>query len=209
MSRHINDYYVKNSVHHGFRARSAFKLLQIFDSFPQIVSSIRGNNKAIVDLGSSPGSWSQVLSQYSSPSSIIVAIDLLPMKPINRVQFVSMNFTSEDAFITLKSLLKDGDNQFPVNLIVSDLCANLSGTAWIDNQKNLQLWNLALSFSILHLSENGHFILKYFESPVAQSFRKELEKNFERVSVFKPKASRAESSEKYFICLNKSIKLRK
>lgn len=202
----MNDQYVKNSIHQGYRARSAFKLIQIFESFPQLLSSIRTDNSNIVDLGSSPGSWSQVLSQYSSSSSKIVAIDLLPMLPIQRVKFINMNFTSEEAFLSLKTVLNDNNNRKTVNLIVSDLCINLSGNACIDNQKNLQLWSLALKFSTLHLSERGYFVLKYFESPEASLFRKVLENNFEKVSVFKPKASRSESSEKYFICSYKNNK---
>lgn len=166
-----------------------------------MVSIIRNKNSAIVDLGSAPGSWSQILSLYSSPYSKIIAIDLLPMLPLDRVQFVNLDFTTENAIFVLNSILKQSNNNHIVKLVVSDLCANLTGNALIDVHNNLNLWNCALKFSILHLSEKGHFIIKYFESVEAQLFRKKLESQFDRVIVFKPSSSRTESSEKYFICL--------
>ena len=199
---------MKKSVDKGFRARSAFKLLQIFDKYPQIIKTVSNPESAIVDLGAAPGSWSQILSIYKNPSSKIVAIDLLPIMPLDGVNFIKMDFTAASAVNILNENLNNSNSghNHVLKLIVSDLCANLSGNSCVDNQRNFWLWNCALEFAVSNLTVKGHFILKYFESSEANQFRKFLEPNFESVSVFKPKASRAESSEKYFVCLFKKNK---
>ena len=201
ISRHINDQFVKSSRNDGFRARSAYKLLQIIEKFPQISLTARAQNSKIIDLGAAPGSWSQVLTQFSGPSSKIVAIDLLPMKPLENVRFFELDFINFSSFDVLKNEFGLNSDIASINLIVSDLCANLSGNSCVDNAKNLELWRHVLEFSNVILQPQGHLILKYFESTEAKHLRTELERKFEKVSVFKPKASRSESAEKYFVCL--------
>lgn len=202
--RHIKDEFVKSSKIQGYRARSAFKLIQILGAYPQLLKSLKKSNAKIIDIGAAPGSWSQVLANHASPSAKIVGIDLLPIKPIDRVQTFAFDFTSNDSVKIVSEAFSCGTDEQFVDFIVSDLCANLSGNSCIDNSKNLHLWELALKFVILILARDGHFIMKYFESNESILFRKNLESCFQRVFVFKPSASRNESSEKYFICLNKN-----
>ena len=202
ISRHVKDEFVKFSRTNGYRARSAYKLLQIIEKFPQINSSIREQNSKIIDLGAAPGSWAQVLSQFSDSSSKIVALDLVPIKPLENVQFINLDFTKSSSFKILREAF-DLKSDIPfVNLVVSDLCVNLSGNSCVDNAKNFELWKRVLEFSNYILKSKGHLILKYFESEEAKRLRIEFENKFESVIVFKPKASRSESAEKYFICLN-------
>lgn len=201
--RHVKDEFVKCSRDQGFRARSAFKLLQILETFPQLYISAIKYDARIVDLGAAPGSWSQVLSNIVPPTTKIVAIDLLPIKPIKQVQTIAIDFTSDNAFKKISEAFGCESKNPNVNLIVSDLCANLSGNSCVDNSNNLFLWKLALNFANTITSPSGNFLIKYFESKESSFFRKDLEKYFDRVVVFKPSASRSVSSEKYFVCLNK------
>ena len=192
---------MRSSRSHGFRARSAYKLLQIIEKFPQISSTIRAKNSKIIDLGAAPGSWSQVLSQFSSPSSKIVAIDLLQISPLENVRFIKLDFTQISSFQILREEFGANSDNISINLVVSDLCANLSGNSCVDNSNNFELWRRVFEFSDYILQPGGHLILKYFESVEAKKLRIDLEKKFEKVIVFKPKASRTESAEKYFVCL--------
>lgn len=198
----MSDEFVKSSRTNGFRARSAYKLIQIIEKFPQIQSTIRAKNSKIIDLGAAPGSWSQVLSQFSSPSSKIVAIDLLPIEPLENVRFINLDFSNSISFNILKNAFNSNSDLPFINLVVSDLCTNLSGNSCVDNSRNLGLWERVLDFSNYILKHKGHLILKYFECDEARRLRTTLETKFEKVIVFKPKASRSESAEKYYICLN-------
>lgn len=202
--KHIKDEFVKYSRNEGYRARSACKLLQILENFPMLKKSLKIDGVRIVDLGAAPGSWCQVLTNFVPPSAKIVAIDLLPIKPIEQVQTIVHDFSSNSAHDLISKAFKSNSDRLNIQLVVSDLCANISGNSCIDNNNNLQLWHLALKFVNSFVCLNGHFIMKYFESKEAANFRKTLEKYFDRVLVFKPAASRSESSEKYFICLNKN-----
>ena len=194
---------MRHSQNQGFRARSAFKLLQILETYPELIRAIRKIDSKIVDLGAAPGSWCQVLTKFTSPTTKIVAIDLLPMEPIEHVKTVVLDFSSEYALKIIAEKFETDFKKVNLNLVTSDLCTNLSGNSCIDNLKNMELWELVLNFSDASISPNGHLVMKYFESKESVKFRKVLEKCFERVVAFKPTASRSESSEKYFICLNK------
>lgn len=201
--RHIKDEFVKYSRDQGFRARSAFKLTQILETFPQLLTTVKKHDSKIVDLGAAPGSWSQVLSRLVPPTAKIVAIDLLPIEPIKQVKTISVDFTASNAFEIISEAFDYDSRNISVNLVVSDLCANLSGNTCVDNANNLHLWKLALNFTKTIIAPDGNFLMKFFESKESSCFRKDLEKYFDRVVVFKPFASRSVSSEKYFVCLNK------
>lgn len=204
ISRHVKDEYVKNSKNEGFRARSAFKLQQILEKFGPLKKVIQQPEANVIDLGAAPGSWSQVLAQNCSDRVKIVAIDRLPIVPLTNVISLCLDFTSSDAFDVLVAAfsLKTKNTPF-VNLLLSDLCANITGNTCVDNANNFHLWQQAFNFSNLFLSKNGHFVIKIFESKEAEMFRRTLKNSFKDVFIFKPKASRSESSEKYFICLFK------
>lgn len=205
LSRHVNDEFVKSSKIEGFRARSAFKLLQILDKYPQLLKPIKKPNSSIIDLGAAPGSWSQAIISRASATATVLAVDLLPLEPMPKVKTLKLDFTAHDSLQILAIELKcDEKEEQNVDLIISDLCANLTGNSCVDNANNLNLWELAFKLTCGILVKNGHFVIKYFESQESIRFRRDLEKSFNQVHVFKPKASRSESSEKYFICLNKN-----
>lgn len=126
--------------------------------------------------------------------------------PIAQVQIITLDFACRNALSVLNNELEKTfgiTGHKNIDLVVSDLCVNLSGNSCVDNANNLLLWELAFELCCQILMNKGHFVIKYFESQESIHFRRALEQNFDRVDVFKPKASRSESSEKYFICINK------
>lgn len=197
----MKDEFVKLSKKEGVRSRSAFKLDQMLTRFPELSHCIKTKNACVIDLGAAPGGWSQILSKYASPTTKIFAVDILPLKPLDGVKILNIDFSLGNSKNILMNELKK--EEFNLNLIVSDLCVNLTGTQFLDISRNLSLWNEAFEFSIKMLNNNGNFVLKIFESPDANQFAMKAKNYFRDVFIFKPKASRTNSSEKYLICLNK------
>ena len=142
-----------------------------------------------------------MLARHVSPTVKIISLDILPLKPLNNVKIFNLDFTLQQSKSVLMEELKK-DESSP-KLIVSDMCVNLTGTQFLDISRNLELWNDVLQFSIKVLQPNGNLVLKIFESPESNRFVSESKHFFRDVVIFKPKASRAQSSEKYLICLNK------
>lgn len=195
MQRHVSDEFVRDSKADGYRARSAYKLLQILQNHPTITTTLRAPRACIMDLGAAPGSWCQVLSQKSAPDATIIAIDLLPIVDIPKVCAIQCDFAQFSTHREAEALSKKS-----FSLVFSDLCANMSGNSCTDRWANFGLWTQAFEFASRHLTGNGHFVIKVFESPEAEQFRKGLKDHFAKVTAFKPKASRSASSEKYLVC---------
>lgn len=198
----MNDEFVKYSIQEGYRARSAYKLIQILSKFPRIAKDISSSG-TVIDLGASPGSWCQVLSKFLPKDTKIVAIDLLAMEPLEKVRSIVLDFSVAHSLYTLFNTGIFSSEKDFANLIVCDLCVNISGNSCIDNSRNMILWENALTFAKSALKKDSHFIIKIFESTEARSFFRLTQEHFKIVHTFKPKASRTESSEKYLICLNK------
>jgi 23S rRNA (uridine2552-2'-O)-methyltransferase len=196
---------VKNSTKEGFRARSAYKLLQIFSEYPQLITDVTTSTSSanIFDLGASPGSWCQVLSKKFIKDAKIIGIDLLPLRHLENVTSVIADFSQENIIELLLNAQLITKNKYFADLVVCDLCANISGNSCIDNNNNFALWQKALNFTKLALKPKMHFLIKVFDSNEADQYFSSLRENFKQIIIFKPKASRKESSEKYFICLNK------
>lgn len=214
LTRQMNDQYVfmKNKL--GYRSRAAFKLLEIQEKF----HIIKPNNY-ILDLGGAPGSWSQIAaniayqntnpktSQRTDSSSnatsnenhnLVVAIDLLPIKSINHVTSLQMDFTDPN----IKTILKElGYNNFDV--IMSDMAANTMGDKKTDHIRILNLCEQALNFAIKHLNKNGNFIAKLFMGGGASEIIKSTKIHFKQVHHFKPEASRKNSTEFYLVAKGK------
>ncbi|MGB3835355.1 RlmE family RNA methyltransferase [Castellaniella sp.] len=195
VQRHINDPYVKMAQQKGYRARAAFKLLEILES-----EKLLRRGDVVVDLGATPGSWSQVvrerlLSGAGEIDGRILALDLLPMEPIAGVEFLLGDFR-EDA--VLQDLHERLDGQ-AVDLVISDMAPNLSGVASADSARIAHVCELALEFSSQHLKPDGALIVKAFHgsgfSQIVQAFKQ----HFVRVVERKPKASRDESSETFLV----------
>ena len=193
--QHINDPFVKMATQKGYRARAAFKLTEILDAEKLIR---RGD--VIVDLGSTPGSWSQVarerlVGKGGIVDGRIIALDLLPMEPIAGVEFILGDF-SEEAILEQLNLALVGTK---VDLIMSDMAPNLSGVGLADAARIQQVIDLALEFSLIHLKTDGALIVKAFHGSGFSQTVEIFKRHFKRVVERKPKASRDRSSETFLI----------
>jgi len=195
LHQHINDPYVKLAQQKGYRARAAFKLTEILDT-----EKLLKPGDVVIDLGSAPGSWSQVVRErLAGPQGAIrgrvIALDLLPMEPVAGVEFIQGDFREEEVLRQLESLL---GNQ-PVDLVISDMAPNLSGVGVADAARIQHVCDLAREFAQAHLKPDGALIVKAFHgsgfSQIVQSFKQ----TFRRVVERKPKASRDKSAETFLV----------
>jgi len=197
VARHLDDPYVKLARKHGYRSRAAYKLIEI-DRRDALIRP----GTTIVDLGSAPGAWSQVLrerlARVGSGAGIdgrIVAVDLLPMEPIPGVEFLQGDIREAETLERLESML-DGA---PVDLVISDMAPNLSGIAAADAARMSDLAELAIDFAARHLKADGALLAKCFHgsgySQIVEAFRR----HFAEVQVRKPEASRSASAETYLL----------
>jgi 23S rRNA (uridine2552-2'-O)-methyltransferase len=193
--QHINDPYVKLAQQKGYRARAAFKLIEILDT-----EKLMRRGDLVIDLGSAPGSWSQVARErLAGPGGIvdgrIIALDLLPMEPVAGVEFIQGDFRDDEVLKQLEDMV----GSRAVDLVISDMAPNLSGVGIADAARIQHVCELAMEFSRAHLKPNGVLIVKAFHgsgfSQIVQSFKQ----HFKRVVERKPKASRDKSSETFLV----------
>ncbi|MEJ7667749.1 MAG: RlmE family RNA methyltransferase [Casimicrobiaceae bacterium] len=190
IEQHVNDPYVQRAARLGYRSRAAFKLLELAER-----DRLFRPGMTVVDLGSSPGSWCQVLRERLGPRSKIVAVDLLPMDGVAGVDFIQADFREEVGLAAVLAALKNR----PVDLVVSDLAPNLSGIDSVDQARSIHLGELALEFAVGQLTPNGDFVVKLFQGTGLAEFQRRVEAHFARVYVRKPKASRDRSRELYVV----------
>lgn len=188
---HINDPYVKQAQAQGYRSRAAFKLLQIDER-----DRLLGPGKVVVDLGSTPGGWSQVAAKKVLPGGRVIALDLLPMEPVTGVHFIQGDFREDETLLQLVSALEGR----PVGLVLSDMAPNLTGIALTDQARSIHLLELALEFSREYLKAGGDMLVKVFQGTGFDALRRDMEQLFGTVSVRKPDSSRDRSSEVYLLC---------
>jgi 23S rRNA (uridine2552-2'-O)-methyltransferase len=153
----------------------------------------------IVDLGAAPGGWSQVVRERLGDKGRVIALDILPMQGIGGVDFIHGDFREESVLAQLKQAL-DGA---PVDLVLSDMAPNLSGMSAVDQPRSMYLVELAEEFAAAHLRPGGSFLTKVFQGEGFDDFVRRLRASYERVSIRKPKASRARSSEVYALATGK------
>jgi 23S rRNA (uridine2552-2'-O)-methyltransferase len=192
LERHINDPYVQRAKLEGYRARAAFKLLEIDDKH-QILKGA----KRIIDLGSAPGSWSQIAAKVTNSTDTdirVAAIDFLEMDPLPGVHFVQMDFLQDEA----PGLLMDALGGAP-DLVVSDMAAPTTGHKRTDHLRTMHLCEVAAHFAIEVLAEGGHFLAKTFQGGTENDLLTLLKQNFRQVIHVKPGASRAESVEMFLL----------
>lgn len=194
MQEHLNDPYVKLAQKDGYRARAAYKLIEIDDKDRLIKPGM-----TIVDLGSTPGSWSQVAAQRIKGQGRIIALDILDMQPIGGVEFICGDFREESV---LKILEKSLNNQ-PLDLVIADMAPNISGIASVDQAGATYLTELALDFCKDWLKPQGNFLVKVFIGEGFEEVLKTMRTMFDKVVTRKPKASRDRSSEVYLLGLSK------
>ena len=159
IERHINDPFVKRSRQEGYRARSVYKLIELNEKEKLIRPGM-----CVVDLGAAPGSWTQVVREKLAGKDgevrgTIIAMDILPMDPIDGVTFLQGDFREQEVADKLTEII--GDKQ--VDLVLSDMAPNLSGIAAADAARCLLLNELALEFCLEHLKDNGVFVTKVFQ----------------------------------------------
>jgi 23S rRNA (uridine2552-2'-O)-methyltransferase len=190
MQEHFADEYVKMAQAQGYRSRAVFKLKEIQEK-DQLIKP--GMN--IIDLGAAPGGWSQFARPIIGKKNKIIALDILPMDPIEGVDFIQGDFREQDALDQLYAVL-DGA---PVNLVMSDMAPNMSGNKGVDQPSAIYLGELALETAKTVLAKDGVFLVKLFHGAGFEEYFKEVQKCFAKVTIRKPKASRPRSNEVYIL----------
>lgn len=200
LNQHVNDPYVRLAQKEGYRARAAYKLKEIDESLGLVRPG-----QAIVDLGSTPGAWSQYLRRRlgTDPATgllqgQVIALDLLPMEPVEGVQFIQGDFREPEVLQALEDALTNR-GMAKLDVVVSDMAPNLSGIATADAARITDLVELAVDFAVRHLRPDGALVVKLFHGgaydPLVGLFRR----TFRTVKTFKPKASRDKSSETFLV----------
>jgi 23S rRNA (uridine2552-2'-O)-methyltransferase len=197
LDEHRNDPYVKLAQKRGYRSRAAFKLIGIDDQDRLIRPGM-----TVVDLGSVPGSWSQVLRERLGRdrrtgrlAGRIIALDLLPMEPVADVEFLQGDFREEGTLATLETVLAGAR----VDLVVSDMAPNLSGVAVADAARMHDLAELSIDFAARWLAPDGALLIKCFHGSGYSQLVEAFKRQFVSVSPRKPKASRDRSAETYLL----------
>ena len=193
--QHINDPYVKMAQQQGYRARAAFKLIEILDA-----EKLMRKGDVIVDLGATPGSWSQVARERLVGAGgviqgRVIALDLLPMEPIAGVEFIEGDFREDDVLAELSERLAGAK----VDLVLSDMAPNLSGVSSADSARIQHVCDLAVDFAVNHLKPDGALIVKAFHGSGFSQIVENFKRHFRRVVERKPKASRDKSSETFLV----------
>lgn len=190
MQEHVNDEFVRRARQEGYRARAAYKLIEIDDRDKLIRPGM-----TIVDLGAAPGSWSQVASRRLQGRGHVIALDLLEMAPVNGVTFIQGDFREQAVLEQLEQAL----NGQSVDLVIADMAPNISGISDVDQARAMYLTELALDFSFKWLKPGGRFLVKVFNGSGFEEIVQNMRQGFDKVAVRKPKASRDRSSEVYLL----------
>lgn len=194
MNDHVHDPYVQRATAEGWRSRAVFKLIEIDEK-----DKLLKPGMTVVDLGSTPGSWSQYAVRRIQPGGRLIGLDLLPMVGINGVEFIQGDFR-EDA--VLEQLLATLAGR-PVDLVLSDMAPNLTGIAVSDQARVMHLAELTLDFCNRQLKIGGNLVVKVFHGSGFDELRAAVTGMFETVTVRKPAASRDKSTETYLLARNK------
>ncbi|TXI44820.1 23S rRNA (uridine(2552)-2'-O)-methyltransferase RlmE [Methylophilus sp.] len=194
MQEHLNDEFVKRAQKDGYRARAAYKLLEIDDKDKLIKPGM-----TVVDLGSTPGSWSQVAVQRIKGQGRVIALDMLEMHPIPGVEFICGDFREDSVLKQLEASL----NGKLVDVVIADMAPNMSGLKDVDQAGATYLTELALDFCQQWLKPGGNFLVKVFIGSGFDEIVKQMRGQFEKVVTRKPKASRDRSSEVYLLGLQR------
>lgn len=190
LKEHETDEFVKRAKQDGWRTRASFKLLEI-DEKDRLFSA----GMQVLDLGSAPGGWSQVVAQKVGDKGRVIASDILPMQGIAGVEFIQGDFTEQKVF----DKILDAINSEKINLVISDMAPNLTGVSVRDQAEAFYLAELALDMAQRLLLENGTFLVKVFQGSGLDEFKQAMQASFKKVLVRKPKASRDRSKEIYLL----------
>lgn len=186
------DQYRRLAKDQGYRARSAYKLLQMNRSY-----NILKKGDKVVDLGCAPGGWLQVAVKEVRSSGKVIGIDLKPVTPVAGAIILRGSIEDPNMLNKIAEIL-----DCKADVVLSDLAPNVSGIWDIDHARQISLSTIALRFAQHVLRIGGSSVFKVFEGDMLEEFRSELRKSFGKVLLNKPSASRQESSELYIVCLN-------
>lgn len=192
MQEHIDDPYVKKAQKDGYRARAAYKLLEINEK-----TNLIKKGMTVVDLGSAPGSWSQVAGKLVGEKGVLIASDILPMDTLPDVTFIQGDFREADVF---ERIMAEVGNQ-QVDVVLSDMAPNTAGNSAIDQPRMMYLCELAVDFALATLPEGGALIMKVFQGEGTQELRKQMQADFSKIRSIKPGASRPRSKEMFWIAI--------
>ncbi|ODS23058.1 23S rRNA methyltransferase [Candidatus Endobugula sertula] len=190
LQEHFSDQYVKQSRQDGYRSRASYKLLAINQKDKLIRPGM-----TVVDLGSAPGSWSQVAAELVGDHGLVIASDILPMDNIAGVDFIQGDFTEDATWYEIMSVIANRK----ASLVISDMAPNMSGMVDVDQPRAMYLVELALDMAKQTLSRGGSFVVKVFQGEGFDSLLAETQQHFNRVVTRKPDASRARSREVYWV----------
>ena len=194
LKEHFSDPFVKRAQAEGWRSRAVFKLEELIER-----DHLLKPGMVVVDLGAAPGGWSQMVRERLGDAGRIVALDILPMQGIAGVEFIEGDFREDEVLQRLEATLHGA----PVDLVLSDIAPNMSGVGVADQARAMHLAELAQEFAAVHLKPGGAFVVKLFQGRGFDEYVRNLRKAYERVSMRKPKASRARSPEVYALATGK------
>jgi 23S rRNA (uridine2552-2'-O)-methyltransferase len=193
LERQLNDPYVARARDEGYRARSAFKLIEIDDRY-----RLLSPGKRVVDLGAAPGGWSRIAAERTRSTGsdpLIVAIDLLDMDPLPGVVMLKKDFLEDDA----PDLIRAALHGHPADVVLSDMAAPTTGHRRTDHLRTIHLCEVAADFATSVLKPGGHFVAKVFRGGAEGELLALLKRSFASVHHVKPPASRPESVELYLV----------
>jgi 23S rRNA (uridine2552-2'-O)-methyltransferase len=190
MHEHVTDLYVQQAKRMGYRSRAAFKLKELAQR-----DQLLRPGMTVVDLGASPGGWSQVAAQMVGPQGRVIAVDILEMPPVPGVEFIQGDFGKVEVLRLLEAAL---DGRL-VDLVVSDMAPNMSGIGTVDQARTAHLVELALEFALKWLKPGGNLLVKTFQGADFLELRERMRRRFRQVLTRKPEASRSRSSEIYLL----------
>ncbi|MGY3173076.1 23S rRNA (uridine(2552)-2'-O)-methyltransferase RlmE [Pseudomonas sp. MWU12-2312b] len=190
LKRHVNDPYVKQAQKDGYRSRASYKLLEIQEKYKLIRPGM-----SVVDLGAAPGGWSQVASRLIGGQGRLIASDILEMDSIPDVTFIQGDFTQDEVLARILEAV--GNSQ--VDLVISDMAPNMSGTPAVDMPKAMFLCELALDLAARILKPGGNFVIKVFQGEGFDAYVKDARQKFDKVQMIKPDSSRGSSREQYML----------
>lgn len=190
LAEHFDDIYVRRAQQEGWRSRAAYKLLEIDARDHLLRPGLR-----VVDLGAAPGAWSQAIARAVGATGRVFALDLLPMEPLEGVAAVLGDFTEDEPLQALEAALEG----LPLDLVLSDMAPNMSGTSAVDQPRSMYLAELALAFAMQWLKPGGDFLVKVFQGEGFDAFLAACREAFEKVQIRKPRASRPRSREVYVL----------
>lgn len=190
LQRHVNDPYVKQAQKDGYRSRASYKLLEVQEKYKLIRPGM-----SVVDLGAAPGGWSQVTSRLIGGEGRLIASDILEMDSIPDVTFIQGDFTEDKVLAQILEAV--GNSQ--VDLVISDMAPNMSGTPEVDMPKAMFLCELALDLAERILKPGGNFVIKIFQGEGFDVYLKEARRKFDKIQMIKPDSSRGSSREQYML----------